>query len=126
MRSASALATIARINAIPIAQRTLDNPKYLDFLLYDNPQPKNPKPIRTPLLPFFPDARHAQMVVRLLGNESIKKEGKTADLVTAATKSLHFDARADHDHRRARAAREPQQLPHRRHGDAGADRDRRS
>ena len=32
----------------------------------------NPKPIRTPLLPFFPDARHAQMVVRLLGNESIK------------------------------------------------------
>jgi hydrophobe/amphiphile efflux-3 (HAE3) family protein len=89
-RSASALATVARINAIPVAQRTLDNPKYLDFLLYDNPQPNDPKPIRTPLLPFFPDARHAQMVVRLLGNESIKQEGKTADLVTAQAKSLHF------------------------------------
>ncbi len=89
-RSASALATITRINAVPIAQRTLDNPKYLDFLLYDNPQPKQPKPIRTPLLPFFPDARHAQMVVRLLGNESIKQEGKTADLVTAEAQKLHF------------------------------------
>jgi hydrophobe/amphiphile efflux-3 (HAE3) family protein len=90
-RNASALATITRINAIPSAQRTLDNPKYLDFLLYDNPLPNNPKPIRTPLLPFFPDARHAQMVVRLLGNESIKDEGRTADLVTAKAKSLHFD-----------------------------------
>ena len=31
------------------------------------------------------------MVVRLLGNQSIKDEGKTADLVTAAAKQLHFD-----------------------------------
>jgi hydrophobe/amphiphile efflux-3 (HAE3) family protein len=89
-RNASAVATISRINAIPVAQRTLANPQYLDFLLYDNPRPNDPRPIRTPLLPFFPDARHAQMVVRLLGNESIKDEGRTADLVTATTKSLHF------------------------------------
>ena len=89
-RNASALATIDRINAIPVAQRTLANPKYLDFLLYDNPEPHDPKPIRTALLPFFPDARHAQMVVRLLGNESIKSEGVTADLVSAAAKSLRF------------------------------------
>jgi uncharacterized protein len=89
-RNASALATITRINAIPVAQRTIDNPAYLDFLLYDNPTPGDPKPIRVPLRPFFPDARHAQMVVRLLGNESIKDEGKTADLVTAETKSMHF------------------------------------
>ena len=91
VRSKSALATIARLNEIPVAQRTLDNPKYIDFLLYDNPLPQQAKPIRTPLLPFFPDARHAQMVVRLLGNESIKAEGKTADLVTAQAKTLHFD-----------------------------------
>jgi hypothetical protein len=90
-RNASALATISRVNAIPVAQRTLDNPKYVDFLLYDNPLPKNPKPIRTPLLPVFPDARHAQMVVRLVGNQSIKEEGKAADLVTAAANSLHFE-----------------------------------
>jgi hydrophobe/amphiphile efflux-3 (HAE3) family protein len=90
-RNASALATIARINAIPAAQRTMDNPRYVDFLLYDNPLPHDPKPIRTALLPFFPDARHAQMVVRLLGNQSIKDEGHAADFVTAAAKSLHFD-----------------------------------
>jgi hydrophobe/amphiphile efflux-3 (HAE3) family protein len=90
-RTASGFATITRINKIPPAQRSLDNPKYVDFLLYDNPVPGNAKPIRSPLLPFFPDARHAQMVVRLLGNESIKQEGKTADLVTAEAKTLHFD-----------------------------------
>ena len=90
-RYGSSVATINRLSAVPLATRTLDDPKYVDFLLYDNPLPKDPKPIRTALLPFFPDARHAQMVVRLLGNESIKQEGKTADLVTATTKSLHFD-----------------------------------
>ncbi|HEY5011765.1 MAG TPA: MMPL family transporter [Acidimicrobiia bacterium] len=90
-RYGASVTTINRLGAIPVATRTLDDPKYLDFLLYDNPLPNNPTPIRTPLLPFFPDARHAQMVVRLLGNESIKQEGKTADLVTATTKSLHFD-----------------------------------
>jgi hydrophobe/amphiphile efflux-3 (HAE3) family protein len=90
-RSASALATVQRINAIPGAQRVLTNPKYIDFLLYDNPLPGNPKPIRTPLLPFFPDARHAQMVVRLQGNQSIKDEGKAADLITATANQMHFD-----------------------------------
>jgi hydrophobe/amphiphile efflux-3 (HAE3) family protein len=89
-RNVSALATVARINAIPVAQRTLDNPKYIDFLLYDNPVPGNAKPIRSALLPFFPDARHAQLVVRLKGNESIKDEGKDADFITATAKSLHF------------------------------------
>ena len=90
-RNAAALVTLSRYNAIPLAQRTFDNPKFIDFLLYDNPLPNNPKPIRTALLPFFPDARHAQMVVRLLGNQSIKQEGEAADIVTATAKSLHFD-----------------------------------
>ncbi len=90
-RTKSALATIQRINAIPVAQRVLTNPKYIDFLLYDNPLPSDPKPIRTPLLPFFPDARHAQMVVRLQGNQSIKDEGKAADLITATANKMHFD-----------------------------------
>ncbi len=90
-RTKSALATIERLNEIPVVERTLDNPEYIDFLLYDNPLPGKAKPIRTPLLPFFPDARHAQMVVRLLGNESIEAEGKTADLVTAQAETLQFD-----------------------------------
>ena len=36
--------------AIPLAARTVDNPKYLDFLLYDNQHR-----VRKPLLAFFPD-----------------------------------------------------------------------
>ncbi len=90
-RNVSALATVSRINEIPVAQRTLANPKYVDFLLYDNPLPTDAKPIRTPLLPIFPDKTHAQMVVRLVGNQSIKDEGVAADLVTEASKSLHFE-----------------------------------
>jgi hydrophobe/amphiphile efflux-3 (HAE3) family protein len=90
-RNASALETVSRINAIPVSRRVIANPKYLDFLLYDNPLPSNPKPIRTPLLAVFPDNRHAQMVVRLLGNESIKEEGDAADFVTKTASSLHFD-----------------------------------
>ncbi|MDQ1381123.1 MAG: uncharacterized protein QOJ71_1842 [Actinomycetota bacterium] len=90
-RNASAVQTITRINAIPVGQRTITNPKYLDFLLYDNPLPNTKKPIRQPLLAVFPDDRHAQMVVRLFGNGSIKDEGKAADFVTATASSLHFD-----------------------------------
>ncbi len=63
-----------RITAIPAAERTLDNPDYVDFLLHDNQGN-----IRKPLLANFPDDRHAQMVVRLPGNASIKDEGKSAD-----------------------------------------------
>ncbi len=90
-RSTAALATIQRLNAIPPAQRTITNRKYLDFLIYDNPLPNDPTPIRTPLLALFPDTRHAQLVVRLRGNQSIKDEGKAADFITASARSLHFD-----------------------------------
>jgi hypothetical protein len=83
LRTADATKTIQRLTAIPLAQRTIDNPKYLNFLLYDNTGK-----VRTPLLSFFPSApgakadnTHAQMVVRLLGNQSIKQEGKAADFV---------------------------------------------
>jgi hydrophobe/amphiphile efflux-3 (HAE3) family protein len=85
-RSTDGLATVARYNAIPANARVIANPKYTDFLLYDN-QNK----IREPLLPVFPDKTHAQMIVRLLGNESIKDEGKAADYITAQAKSLHFE-----------------------------------
>ena len=85
LRTADAGKTIGRLNAIPVADRTISNPKYLDFLLYDNAGN-----IRKPLLPFFPDNRHAQMVVRLKGNESIETEGKAADFVTKTASTLNF------------------------------------
>ena len=55
-------------------------------MLYDNTGA-----VREPLLPFFPDKTHAQMVVRLLGNQSIKDEGNAADFVqSVATTHLNF------------------------------------
>ncbi len=63
-RNTDAVKTLQRLNAVPSAQRTLTNPGYLDFLLHDN-QGK----IRKPLLANFPDDRHAQLVVRLPGND---------------------------------------------------------
>ncbi len=85
-RQADATETLRRITAIPVAQRTIDNPKYLDFLLYDNTDN-----IRKPLLGIFPDKRHAQVITRLFGNQSIQDEGKAADFVAASAKQeLHF------------------------------------
>ena len=101
-------------------------PSTSNFLLYDNTGQ-----IRKPLLAFFPQtpgqaptSRHAQMVVRLAGNQSIKDEGAVADFVTKAANETALRQRADHHHRRARAPQERQRLPHRRHGDARRDRDR--
>jgi hydrophobe/amphiphile efflux-3 (HAE3) family protein len=86
-RSADAAKTLGRLNAIPPNERTLDNPKYVQFLIYDN-QNK----IRKPLAAIFPSPQHAQMVVRLAGNQSIADEGKVADFVRkTANAGLSFD-----------------------------------
>ena len=85
-RLADATKTLQRIGAIPRSKRSIDDPAYLDVLLHDNTGA-----IRKPLLAVFPDDRHAQMVVRLLGNQSIKDEGSAADFVQGAVaKNLHF------------------------------------
>jgi len=86
LRTADATKTLARISAIPQSERVLTNPKYVDFLLHDNTGA-----IRKPLLAVFPDDRHAQMVVRLKGNQSLTQEGNAADFVQKAAKEqLHF------------------------------------
>lgn len=84
-RSASAVTTLNRLTAIPVDQRVLTNRAYVDFLLHDNDGS-----IRKALRPFFPDDRHAQMIVRLPGNQDIKDEGTAADFVTATTSDLSF------------------------------------
>lgn len=85
-RNADAVKTLERINAIPGAERTLDNPAYIDFLLHDNQGN-----IRKPLLPNFPSDRHAQLVTRLRGNASIEDEGKASVFVQDRAKELTFD-----------------------------------
>jgi uncharacterized protein len=72
--------TLSRLTAVPTDQRTLDNPDWVQFLLYDNQGE-----IRKPLLPFFPDEQHAQMITRLVGNASLEVEGKAAEKVVAET-----------------------------------------
>ncbi|HVJ96479.1 MAG TPA: MMPL family transporter, partial [Acidimicrobiia bacterium] len=87
LRTADATKTLQRVSAIPVAERVVTNPEYLDFLLYDNTGA-----IRKPLLAVFPDDRHAQMVTRLIGNQSIEDEGAAADKVQDASREhLQFE-----------------------------------
>ncbi len=85
-RSASSGKTLERVNAIPPENRVIGDPAWNDFLLHDNEGD-----IRKSLRPFFPDEQHAQMVVRLPGNQDIEDEGKAADHVQEATAHLAFD-----------------------------------
>ena len=85
LRNADSVKTLQRLTAIPISQRTIDNPTYVDFLLHDNQGQ-----IRKPLLANFPDNRHAQIVVRLPGNESITAEGAAAVNIQQLASRLRF------------------------------------
>ena len=89
-----AAATLARFTAA--GPRTYDNPAWVRFLLIDNQGE-----IREALRPFFPtppgvrptlaNATHAQMVVRLNGNQTTQQEGAATVAVTAAIRAVHFD-----------------------------------
>jgi hydrophobe/amphiphile efflux-3 (HAE3) family protein len=78
--------TLERINAIPDGQRTFDNPEWVKFLLYDNEGD-----IRLAHRSFILDPTHAQIVTRLVGNESIETEGKASDLVRAQADKLDLE-----------------------------------
>ena len=85
-RNEDATTTLTRLDEVPVDQRRLDDPAYVDLLLYDNTGA-----IRKPLLPSFPDERHAQIVTRLHGNQSIEEEGPAAEATTEAASRLRFD-----------------------------------
>ncbi|MEQ1786948.1 MAG: MMPL family transporter [Acidimicrobiales bacterium] len=85
-RTESSLKTLERVNAIAPEDRVIGNAEWNEFLLIDNEGE-----IRKSLLPFFPDEQHAQMVVRLPGNQDIESEGKAADFVQATTADLQFE-----------------------------------
>ncbi|MET1049715.1 MAG: MMPL family transporter [Acidimicrobiales bacterium] len=84
-RSADAQVTLERLTAVPEEERTLDNPEWVDFLLFDNQGD-----IRISLRPFFPDTEHAQVIVRLPGNEDIETEGAAAQLVQDEASKFSF------------------------------------
>ncbi len=89
-RSADAGTTIQRLNAVPQAQRTLDNPAWVDFLLHNNQGE-----IRKALRSFIIDDTHAQMVTRLVGNASITTEGAASEKVITAGEHLKFANASD-------------------------------
>jgi len=88
--------TLSRLNAIPAAERTIDNPEWAEFLLTDNTGE-----IRKALRPFFPprpgteptldNVGAAQMITRLVGNASIEAEGAAAEAVLAATTTTDIE-----------------------------------
>lgn len=93
-RQADAITTLGRINAAGAQQ--LDNPAWAQFLLLDNEGV-----IRTPLQPFFPvapgttptmgNAINGQILVRLVGNQSIDQEGDAATAVADAVAEVQLD-----------------------------------
>jgi hydrophobe/amphiphile efflux-3 (HAE3) family protein len=85
-RQADAGTTLTRLNEVPADERTLEDPAYVDFLLHDNTGA-----IRKPLLANFPDDRHAQVVTRLHGNQSIEDEGTAADATKEAAARLDLE-----------------------------------
>src|SRR5215510_10135711 len=72
-RLEDASTTLSRIGAVQ-GPHTLDNPEWVDFLLFDNQNQ-----IRKSLLPFFPDQTHAQAITRLIGNASLEVEGAASE-----------------------------------------------
>jgi hydrophobe/amphiphile efflux-3 (HAE3) family protein len=85
-READFQETTKRLLAIPTEKQNFDNPEWVKFLLYDNQGQ-----IRKALRSFIPDDRHAQVIVRLKGNESIDDEGVAAVGVQNEAKRLEID-----------------------------------
>lgn len=85
-RSASSIETLARVEAIPLEDREIGNEDWNEFLIFDNQGE-----IRKSLRPFFPSEGHAQMVVRLPGNQDLDSEGEAARFVEEATAALQFE-----------------------------------
>ena len=84
-RGKDAIDTLTRLSAIPAEQRTIDNPEWVKFLLYDNAGQ-----IRKALRSFMPDDRHAQVIVRLKGNQSIDDEGAAAVFAKSEANKLQL------------------------------------
>jgi hydrophobe/amphiphile efflux-3 (HAE3) family protein len=85
-RLADATATLERLGAVPLDQRTLDNPDWVDFLVYDNEGD-----IRLAHRAFIIDDRNAAIVTRLVGNQSIEDEGEASELVQREAARLEFE-----------------------------------
>lgn len=85
VRLDDSVTTLERISAVT-GERTLENPEWVEFLLFDNRGE-----IRKSLRPAFPDEGHAQLLARLEGNASLEDEGTAADRVMAVVQAEPFE-----------------------------------
>lgn len=93
-RTADAAATLQRAQAA--GEQSLDNPKWVEFLLVDNQGE-----VRKALRPFFvfapgtaptlANATHAQMVTRLNGNQDLDEQGAAATTVVREMQDRRLD-----------------------------------
>jgi hydrophobe/amphiphile efflux-3 (HAE3) family protein len=102
-READKAVTLARGVAALSGGQTLENPAWVQVLLYDNTgyeigadgaveePPLAERHVRRSLQPFIVDATHAQVVVRLQGNRSIEDEGAAASFVRDVEQGYRFD-----------------------------------
>ncbi len=88
-RSADSTTTLARVGAVE-GPHTLENPEWVRFLLYDNRGPEDGN-IRKALQTFFPDRTHAQLIVRLEGNQALDEQSASADFVQQTVAKYDFD-----------------------------------
>ena len=84
-RLASAKATADGASRIPVAERVLANPAYVASLLYGADGK-----VRSAATSFFPDERHAVILVRLKGNQPLATEGTAAVAVQHKAQALKF------------------------------------
>ena len=99
-RAADAQLTLAR--ALAAGDQSLDNPEWVQFLLYSNEHwtfdgttavPRSPtnSSIRKSLQAFIPDNRHALLAVVLKGNATLDEQAAGSKLVKDAVKDLTWE-----------------------------------
>ncbi len=88
-RQKDAVTTLNREGAVTGA-KTLTNPAWIKFLLYNNQQ-TSPPTVRLALRVFIPDAHHLTIVTRLAGNQPLDAQSASADYVTQTVAKYHFD-----------------------------------
>ena len=91
IRTADAGATLARLAAVPAERQVITDPEWIGVLLYNNVAPgaaPSEPVVRKALRSFIIDSTHAQVIVRLNGNESLEREGVASELVQAAAAKL--------------------------------------
>jgi uncharacterized protein len=85
-RTTDSLRTLERLEEIPVDERVLENPDWLQFVLFDNRDE-----IRKSLRSLFTDESHAQMLIRLPGNADIDTESAGVDLVRAVVEGAEIE-----------------------------------